>query len=588
MATWLMLGKATHYSQENFNNPESIKNFPDHCLTYIDLVEDPKVINGTTYDRWKIVGSGPQWKKKHNVGYISVPQGEDINIAYRNFLPTQTLIHAHGQTPPSNLDGVPYLSAIPLQPNRTQLYSYRLRPQNVGTYFIHSHYSFQHERGLAAPVVIHGQIPSEYPNAATYNKANDVIFYLEDFCAWATDAGESQNMQCIDSASVYETLVEGWNDESATWNFSDCMDPGTDSDVNYRYHLANYRTLDDPVNVFVTPGETIRLRIVSSTGMTNYWIDLVELQGTLIMTDGQYCKPYTNKTFWIGVAQRLDIMITIPSSATDKTIYPIFAYAEKADARSGIVLVVGDQKTNQTWPIQTGDIAGFMSEDIWRVYADKKIEAWFPLLTKEANRNFTVNLTGDNGFHGINGVSYQLPPQGPANPFKANPNALTVKAGERVCIKFINFNADAHAMHLHGHSFQVVEMNGIKLQNGPMRDVVMSPKGNCDTVTFCFNANNPGVWPLHCHMNYHLAAGMLTTVEYQLERSYNKGEFGNNCTAPDPTPGIHIECNCPSWAIGVVGGIGILLFFIGILIGTCCCPSKRRNNSVNSFSKLDS
>ena len=49
---------------------------------------------------------------------------------------------------------------------------------------------------------------------------------------------------------------------------------------------------------------------------------------------------------------------------------------------------------------------------------------------------------------------------------------------------------------------------------GAMRDVVIVDPGDCAETQICFQANNPGVWPLHCHMTYHLAAGMLTTVEY--------------------------------------------------------------------------
>jgi len=583
----LMFVEGTPCTKGFSGTPESKENFPDHCITYIDLVVAPLTVNRTSYNRWGIEGNGPQWRKRNNVGYISVPEGEDINIAYRNFLSNETLIHAHGLTPPSNLDGVPYISAVPLKPNRTQLYSYRLRPQNVGTYFIHSHYSFHHEMGLAAPLIVHGKLPSDYPHASSYDKAKTTILYLEDFCAWASDAGEQQNLKCLDSVSVYKTLEEGWNDEKDTWNFTECMAPGTDSDVNYRYQLANYRTLANPVNVFVTAGELIRLRVVASSGMTNYFLDLGKLQGTLIMTDGQLCHPYTNTTFWVGVAQRLDIIITIPSNAMAQQVFPIFAYVEKVDMRTGILLVVGNQQTTKKFLSKSGKIVGFMSDDIFKVYAENKIMAWFPILEKETDRNFIVNLTGDNGFSGLNEVSYQLPPQGPANPFISNPNPLMVKAGERACIKFINFNADAHAMHLHGHSFHVIEMNGFKLKNGPMRDVVMSPKGKCHSVSICFNANNPGIWPLHCHMNYHLAAGMLTTLEYSLEKA-SKRDFGKNCTAPDLISTDSSDLiDVPKWSIAVTVGIGIMLFFIGLCVGRCYFRNREEESSLNKdFQKL--
>lgn len=74
--------------------------------------------------------------------------------------------------------------------------------------------------------------------------------------------------------------------------------------------------------------------------------------------------------------------------------------------------------------------------------------------------------------------------------------------------------SDVSYVQLHGHSFQVVEMDGQVLPRGAVRDTVMVPAGGCRTATVCFDADNPGVWPLHCHQAYHMAAGMYTTVEY--------------------------------------------------------------------------
>jgi FtsP/CotA-like multicopper oxidase with cupredoxin domain len=66
-------------------------------------------------------------------------------------------------------------------------------------------------------------------------------------------------------------------------------------------------------------------------------------------------------------------------------------------------------------------------------------------------------------------------------------------------------------MHLHGHHFQVVAINGRRFA-GALRDTVLVPSGG--SVTVAFDAANPGKWALHCHHLYHMAAGMMTTVEY--------------------------------------------------------------------------
>jgi FtsP/CotA-like multicopper oxidase with cupredoxin domain len=66
-------------------------------------------------------------------------------------------------------------------------------------------------------------------------------------------------------------------------------------------------------------------------------------------------------------------------------------------------------------------------------------------------------------------------------------------------------------MHLHGHVFQVVAVNGVEY-NGPMRDTVLVG-GGCQSVKICFDALNAGVHAFHCHMSFHMAAGLMTTVE---------------------------------------------------------------------------
>lgn len=89
---------------------------------------------------------------------------------------------------------------------------------------------------------------------------------------------------------------------------------------------------------------------------------------------------------------------------------------------------------------------------------------------------------------------------------------LDVRAGERVEITFEDRTTMAHPMHLHGHHFQVVAINGERFA-GAMRDTVLVPsRGN---VTIAFEANNPGKWALHCHHLYHMASGMMTTLEYR-------------------------------------------------------------------------
>ena len=106
----------------------------------------------------------------------------------------------------------------------------------------------------------------------------------------------------------------------------------------------------------------------------------------------------------------------------------------------------------------------------------------------------------------INSIAFNV-----ANP-ASEKAAVHVKAGQRVALKFVNETPMSHPMHLHGHAFQVVSINDRRF-SGPLRDTVLvAGKTN---VTVEFDANNPGLWYVHCHILWHLDAGMAALVQYE-------------------------------------------------------------------------
>ena len=77
--------------------------------------------------------------------------------------------------------------------------------------------------------------------------------------------------------------------------------------------------------------------------------------------------------------------------------------------------------------------------------------------------------------------------------------------GDRVRLKFINTTMMAHPMHLHG---MFVELENGQTDRKPRKHVVVVPPGK--TVSAVLTANEPGDWPFHCHLIYHMEAGMMT------------------------------------------------------------------------------
>ena len=99
------------------------------------------------------------------------------------------------------------------------------------------------------------------------------------------------------------------------------------NDVTYDAFLANDRTLADPEVVKVEPGGRVLLRVINGSAMSAYHFDLDRLEGRLIAVDGTLVVPVTGRRFPINVAQRLDIVLTIPR---ETAAYPLLASETRA------------------------------------------------------------------------------------------------------------------------------------------------------------------------------------------------------------------------------------------------------------------
>jgi plastocyanin len=94
---------------------------------------------------------------------------------------------------------------------------------------------------------------------------------------------------------------------------------------------------------------------------------------------------------------------------------------------------------------------------------------------------------------------------------------VVVKEGERVLLRMINAGHMAHPIHLHGHSFKIVATDGNPIPQGMewTKDTILI--GPAERYDLEFIANNPGVWMFHCHIEHHMANGMMTVLQYEGE-----------------------------------------------------------------------
>ena len=227
--------------------------------------------------------------------------------------------------------------------------------------------------------------------------------------------------------------------------------------------------------------------------MSAYYIDLGQLDGELTAVDGFAVAPVKGRNFPIAVTQRVDIRLAIPNTPAS---HLVLAVLEDDRKQTGIVLVVGNAPV-----ARVPDLAKTPSSAL-TLDLESRLRALRPLTPRKADRVHTINLTGDMAKYiwSLNDVAWtpSVPP-------------LPIANGERVELILVNQTGMPHPMHLHGHEFQVVEINGKRL-SGAVRDTVVVPPGR--RVVVAFDANNPGWWAFHCHLLYHLDAGMFTTFRY--------------------------------------------------------------------------
>jgi FtsP/CotA-like multicopper oxidase with cupredoxin domain len=266
------------------------------------------------------------------------------------------------------------------------------------------------------------------------------------------------------------------------------------NDVQYDAFLANDRTLADPEIVRVEPGGKVRLRVINASSMTNFHIDLgPQHEGELIAVDGHDIHPVKGRSFPIAVAQRLDIRLTIPR---EPAAHPILAIVEGERKRTGIILAAGRSVvTRIPETIETASTA--LTLDL-----ERTLRAVRPLAARPVDRTHRLDLTGTMAGYqwSINTIAWTMetPP-------------LPVREGERVELVFTNKTMMPHPMHLHGHVFQVVAIDEARFA-GAKRDTVLVPPRT--SVTVAFDADNSGWWALHCHLLYHMEAGMFATIRY--------------------------------------------------------------------------
>lgn len=414
-----------------------------------------------------------------------------FNVRLLNETTEETLIHWHGLTPPWKMDGVPDNPAALLKAKEIRKYDFPVG--KGGTHWMHAH-TLQEQNLLAAPLIVRTAEDRARDEQEVVILLHDFSFKTPEELLEELQAGSSGHGMHMDHGNVSSMTTDMHAGHQMPMNGDPSMAmpmmgmPTMDlNDIEYDAYLANDRTLDDPEVVQVEKSGQVRLRIINGATATAFTIDTGSVDGELIAVDGIDIVPIVGRRFPVSMGQRVDIRVKLPAGSGT---FPILALREGAKERTGIILATADTLVGKI------DVLGTENGPVLDLALEQQLVSLTPLAVRSPDRHYGLILTGDMAKY-----TWQI---GESEP-------LNVAKGQRVQISMRNMSMMAHPMHLHGHHFQVVGING-KGFAGAVRDTVLIPP--MTEVTVEFDANNPGRWPLHCHHLYHMATGMMSFVDY--------------------------------------------------------------------------
>ncbi|MET9698784.1 multicopper oxidase domain-containing protein [Streptomyces sp. NPDC006529] len=428
---------------------------------------------------------------------VRVTAGGTLALTLANHLPAATSLHWHGLALRNDMDGVPGLTQRDIAPGAS--FTYRFAVPHPGTYWFHPHSGVQQDRGLYAPLIV--EDPRE---PLSYDK--EWVVVLDDW------------LDGVDGSTPDAVLAElrGGMREGAGHGGHGGHDAGAGAasptapagpsrmlmggggsavlgkdagDVGYPHYLVNGRLPEDPSVFAARPGDRIRLRIVNAGGDTAFRIALGGHELTVTHTDGFPVEHAKTGSLLLGMGERYDVLVTAGDG-----VFPLTALAEgKGAAASALALLRTGSGAAPTAATRPAELAGPpLTADRLRAAGSAALAARAP------DRTVRIKLTG-----GMAAYDWAFDGE-PYAPDRRHP----VKAGERVRLEFNNSTTMWHPLHLHGHTFALGGQSG-----GARKDTAAILPGA--TLTADFDADNPGLWMVHCHNVYHAEAGMMTVLGYQ-------------------------------------------------------------------------
>ncbi|CAG8776451.1 22538_t:CDS:2 [Gigaspora margarita] len=311
----------------------------------------------------------------------------------------------------------------------------------------------------------------------------------------------------------------------------DCKAAPKNSTCNSNNKVATY---------VVTKGKKYRFRIINTSALVHYIFSIDNHPLTIIEVDSELVKPVTLNTIPINIAQRYSVILDANQ--------PIDNYQIRAH------ISIYKPPISKAYPLNTSEACRDVNPNSLKPYYEKQVPKNV-ISTINALVNFNTLSTGKT-VASINNSSFVPDTSYPTNqeivegvnPYKLpnydNAYVYDCNSGDcsdaAVDIYILNNNTDSHPFHLHGHRFYVLyngeNQTGIKpphksdfnFKDPVFRDTVTVLPNS--TTVIRYNANNPGVWFFHCHIQWHLNMGMAAQM-IELPSIFKNTTIPNDVTA---------------------------------------------------------
>lgn len=495
---------------------------------------------------------------------------------HNNLKNQDSSIHWHGLLLPGIMDGVPGFNGFNgIRPQGDFVYKFKVRQSGTYWYHAHSKGQEQDGLYGALviypkdkkPLAAHEQTERDYVVMLSdfHDKTSDQIQKdLKISAEYYQDQRET--LGDVWKQVQRDGVKATWSDRKM-WNQMRMLKTDL-SDVTGYTFLINGKTSEQNWTGMFKPNEKVRLRFINASAMSFFDVRIPNLKMTVVGADGQPVQPVPVDEFRIGTAETYDVVVEpktghyqIEAESIDRSGFAIGTLHNELtanthgihlpQARPRAILNMADMGHDSAdmqgmdhSKMNHGDMQGMdhsaihqkaknhadmqgmdhskmdhSEHKVTTAKSDAVVEGWANASTpqgdkalqysdlksltpqpdtREATSELVIRLGGtmERYIWTINGKKF------------SDAEPLKVKYGERIRIKFINDSMMAHPMHLHGMFMQLE--NGQPAVDMPNKHTIVVPPAK--TVTALLTADELGEWAIHCHLLYHMSAGMMNKL----------------------------------------------------------------------------